>query len=696
MISGISPLSNNRPTPFTPPDLPIKECLDALRQALKEGHVTLSATPGSGKTTVVPPALLDEPWLTGKKIVMLEPRRPAARMAAHRIAFLLGEKVGGRVGYQVRFERRISQQTRIEVLTEGLLLRRLQSDPELSDVGLLIFDEYHERSLVADLSLALSLDICLGLREDLRLLVMSASLDEGAVSRLLNARQITASGQLHPVTLHHAERDCPLNEVVGACMPLIQKALDTVAGDLLVFLPGRGEIDRLQTLARQRWGGVCDLLPLHGGLSAEQQDRVLRPAKRGRRRLILSTDIAETSLTIEGVEAVIDGGRARKPVFQPNSGLTRLETRWISKASALQRAGRAGRLGPGHCFRAWTEARQNRLEDWIRPEILDADLAPLVLELAAWGVNRSEDMAWLDPPPKGHWRQAVDLLYQLQALDRQGQITSQAEPLPSLPLHPRLAHMLPAAEGALDQRLAVDIAALLSDRDPLLRRTGERNPVDLTLRLTALNDWRQGHKLLGFDHRTLQQLDRLSQQFLNMLPKSSRNGKGRWSTGACLAMAYPDRVAKRRATGGYLMRNGRGVTLPQEDALAFSNYLVIADLDAGQREGRVWLASEISVGEIEQLFDGQIEEGRVVYWDTNRQAAVARKRRTLGRIVLDERQIPLSPDDSVLICCWHRCGHKGCHCSESKRGSTPCAPGWRRCAEWNPMVIGRIYQKRGC
>ncbi len=637
-------------SPFVPPDLPIKACLDELSQALESGHVTLSASTGSGKTTVVPLSLLDQSWLAGKKIIMLEPRRPAARMAAHRMAFLSGEKVGETIGYQVRFDRKISRQTRIEVLTEGLLLKRLQSDPELADVGLVIFDEFHERNLVADLSLALCIDVCQGLRDDLRLLVMSASLDAGKLTQLLNARNITAGGQLHPVTIQYSKNDSPLDQVVEACRPLIDQALEKVEADVLVFLPGRSEIARLRELAELKWSNSCEILTLYGDLSAEQQDRVLNPASRKRRRLILTTDIAETSLTIEGIEAVVDGGRVRKPVFQPNSGLTRLETGWVSKASALQRAGRAGRLGPGYCFRAWPESRQQRLDDWIPPEILSADLANTVLELAAWGVSEPDGVAWLDSPPKAHWQQATDLLYQLQAVDGQGHITIQGRGMAALPLHPRLAHMLLNAEGDAGKLVAADIAALLSDRDPFLRKPGSMLPVDLTLRLSALTEWRQTNSTTDCDRNRLKQLDRLSKQFLKLLAgKKHDKNDSNLSEAACLAMAYPDRVAKRRSKGdGYLMRNGRGVVIPQDDSLAASEYLVIANLDAGHRDGRVWLAASIDYSEIKMLFAEQIQHQRVTLWDKCHQKVVARERESLGELILSEKQVPLLADDPVI------------------------------------------------
>lgn len=635
---------------FLPPDLPINTCLDELAQSLESGHVTLSASTGSGKTTVVPLSLLDQPWLAGKKIIMLEPRRPAARMAATRMAFLYGEKTGDTIGYQVRFERQISSHTRIEVLTEGLLLKRLQSDPELSDVGLVIFDEFHERNLVADVSLALCIDVCHGLRQDLRLLVMSATLDTSRLTQLLNARNITAEGHLYPVTMHYAQHDFRLNEVVEACMPLINQALEMVNADVLVFLPGRREIAHLQTLAEQKWSAACDVFTLYGELATEKQDQVLNPKGRKQRRLILATDIAETSLTIEGVEAVVDGGRVRKPVFQPNSGLTRLETQWVSKASALQRTGRAGRLGPGHCFRAWTESKQQRLIESIPPEISHADLVSTVLELAAWGVTDPAKLAWLDVPPKAHWQQASDLLYRLGAVDTQGHITSQGREMSVLPLHPRLAHMLLQANSKDEKQIVADIAALLTDRDPLLRQPGNMLPIDLTLRLSAQAEWRKSNTAKGADAKRLKQLDRLSKQFLKQLPdnKPAHHHTG-LSIGAYLAMAYPDRVAKRRSKGGsYLMTNGRGVTLPQDDALVASEYLVIANLDAGERDGRAWLAATIDYAEIEILFAERIQHQRITLWDDKHQKVVARERSHLDQVLLVERQVALQKEDAVI------------------------------------------------
>lgn len=633
----------------TLPDFPIRECLDGLNQALTSGHVILTAATGSGKTTIVPISLLQQSWLDGKKIIMLEPRRPAARMAARRMASLLNEKVGETVGYQVRFDRQISRQTRIEVLTEGLLLKRLQHDPELTGTGLIIFDEFHERSLVADLSMALCIDVCNNLREDLRLLVMSASIQTSQLAGILDAQHVQATGSLYPVEVHYAEQDMALQDSVDACVTLVNLALQKVDRDILVFLPGRPEINRLQAIAEQRWSDVCEVMPLHGELNNQQQDRVLNYAAHEKRRLILATDIAETSLTIEGIEAVVDSGRTKKPVFKADSGLTALQTRWISKASALQRQGRAGRLGPGVCFRAWTQSRQQRMDDFIRPEILDADLATLVLELAMWGVTNADDMQWLDSPPKGHWQQAGELLYQLQAIDKHGVITAQGRNMAALPLHPRLSHMLLSAGGGdHGQQTALDLAAILSDRDPFLRQSHSAMPVDITQRLDELAQWRKTGNSRYADSRRLRQIDRLSQQFARLLPQRPDVQISSAAAGTYLALSYPDRIAAQRGRAhSFVMRNGRGVTLPEEDSLAGNGFLVIASLDAGKRDGRAFLAAAISRAEIESLFASQIENRRQVFWDNSRQSVVARDITKLGSLVLDEKEDSLNSDDEV-------------------------------------------------
>lgn len=629
------------------PDLPIRDAITELRAALSCGHAVLSAEPGSGKTTLVPLLLLDEPWLAGRKILMLEPRRPAARMAARRMATLLGETVGETVGFHVRFERQVSAQTRIEVLTEGLLVRRLQSDPELCGVGVLIFDEFHERNLHADLSLALGLDICAGLRDDLRLLVMSASLDAAPLAAMLPARAVRGAGRQYPVEVVQAASDGDVRDPVPGCMRSLAEALPACAGDVLVFLPGRREIERMRDLVEQRWGAALAVQTLYGDMPAAAQDAVLQ-GRAGRRRVILATDIAETSLTIEGVEAVVDSGLARKPIFDANTGLTRLETRWISKASALQRAGRAGRLGPGRCYRSWTAARQARLDDWTAPEMIEADLAPLVLELANWGVNRAAALRWLDAPPAAHWQQAVDLLRQLGALDDDGQVTALGRQMSRFPTHPRLAHVLAMATGSAQQQLAADVAAVLSERDPLRRDAA--GGADIGTRLDALRAWRShAGRAAGFERGALVQADRVAQQFLRLCPRAEagdRNGSG---PAQFVALAYPDRVAMCTSVDGrrYLMRNGRAALLSESDTLRGSPFLAIANVDAGRRDGSVWLAAALDRGDLETLFGDQIRTQREVRWDAERGDVVARRVTRLDALLLGDAAMALRADDPV-------------------------------------------------
>ena len=631
------------------PELPIHASLDELRMALSRGHAVLTAEPGSGKTTLVPLLLLQEPWLAGHKILMLEPRRPAARMAARRMAALLGEAVAGTVGYQVRFERKVGADTRIEVLTEGLLLRRLQADPELKGVGLLIFDEFHERNQQGDLSLALSLDVASALRTDLRLLVMSASLDPLPLVSLMPAEAVNAPGRVYPVEVEQAETDAELRDPVPACMRALAAALSQTTGDVLVFLPGRREIERMRADVTTSWGTEVDALMLYGDMPAAAQDKVLQGGA-GRRRVIMTTDIAETSLTIEGVHAVVDSGLARKPMFDPNTGLTRLQTRRISKASALQRAGRAGRLGPGRCYRAWTSARQARMEDWSAPEVVEADLAPLVLELANWGVVAADELKWLDPPPAAHWQQAVDLLRQLGAVDEKGCITGTGRQMVRFPAHPRLAHVLASAVGRLDQALASDVAALLSERDPLRRGRGHLRNADLGVRLDALASLRRKAPLSdSFDRSALQQIDRVAQQFLRLCSTSQETGSKQMDPGRCLALAYPDRVAMKASSDGrrYLMRNGRAAVLDESDPLQGRAFLAIAGVDAGRREGVIWLAAEIGRDEFEALFEDRIRAGREVRWDPDRRDLVARSVRRLDALLLGDEAVALKNDDPV-------------------------------------------------
>lgn len=629
------------------PDLPIRACARALRDALSRGHVVLTAEPGSGKTTLVPLLLLDEDWLEGRKILMLEPRRPAARMAARRLASLYGCEPGAEVGYRVRFERKVSRRTRIEVLTEGLLIRRLQADPELAGVGLVIFDEFHERNLQADLSLSLSLDVAAGLRDDLRLLVMSASLDPGPLLQLMPAEQVGAPGRCFPVDLHYGEAEASLRDPVPACVQALRSALDRVDGDVLVFLPGRREIENMRRAIAERWSDGLKVDLLFGDLPTKTQDAVLRPGDRRGRRVILSTDIAETSLTIEGIDAVVDSGLARRPAFDPNTGLTRLDTRWVSKASALQRAGRAGRLGPGHCFRAWTAARQARLPDWTSPEIGDADLAPLVLELANWGVTDADHLPWVDPPPRPAWAQAVALLRLLGALEADGRISVTGQAMVRIPAHPRLAHLV--TEGA-GNRLATEVAAVLSERDSWRPTSGGPRLADIGARVDALEAMRRGEALPnGFDAAVMRQIDRVARQFSELLGQRRQGDSLAMSIGVCVALAYPDRVAMVSPSDPcrYLMRNGRAALLDGSDALCGHAFLAVAGVDAGSRDGYIHLAAPLDGDELRECFRRDIVYEREVRWDSDRKDVVARELVRLGALTLEERAVPLTAQDPV-------------------------------------------------
>lgn len=635
------------------PDLPVRACVPELRERLAAGHVVLTAETGSGKTTLIPLLLRDEPWLAGKRIIVLEPRRPAARMAAYRMSALLNEAVGATVGYQVRFEQRVSADTRVEVITEGLFLRRLQADPELSGIGLVVFDEFHERNQQADLSLAFTLDVARGLREDLRVLIMSASLDPAPLCALLPASPVHAGGRAFPVSVHHDRRDAELNQAVPACARLAGQALGETSGDLLVFLPGRREIQQfIEVSATQLTDEPLDVLPLFGDLDSAAQDRVLRPPLRRPRRVIAATDIAETSLTIEGISAVVDSGLARRPSFDPATGLTRLKTVRISRASAQQRAGRAGRLGPGRCYRAWTEARHARLEEAVVPELQQADLAPAVLEVAAWGSD-IEALAWLNKPPAGAWAAGLELLEALGAVTAKGVVTARGRRMAKFPTHPRLAHLLDAASNAEQQRLAVDIAAILSERDPIRRGSAVVAGVDLAARLDLLVRFREHQKLPSTaDLAALRQIDKVAQQLIRLCGKKTSSTRilTPRSVGTALLLAYPDRVAHASPGDGrrFLLRSGRAVVLPEGDPLSGSTWLVVASVDAGRREGRIDLAASVDQAAVRDICQAQLVSERVVHWDDAVKDIVARSISRLDAIVLSDAAVPLEADDPVL------------------------------------------------
>jgi ATP-dependent RNA helicase HrpB len=645
------------------PSLPIESALPELRAALRDGRAAvLQAPPGAGKTTRVPLALLDEPWLAGRTIVMLEPRRLAARAAAGFMARLLGERVGETVGYRVRMDTKVGPRTRIEVVTEGVLARLLQADPGLEGIGLVIFDEFHERSLHADLGLALTLQTRVVLREDLRLLVMSATLDGGPIAAMIGngpdkpAPIVTSEGRTFPVETRHVARPAerPLEPAVAA---VIRRALASDDGDVLVFLPGAAEIRRVETLLADASLPVgVYVAPLFGNLSQDAQDRAIEPSRAGTRKVVLSTSIAETSLTIEGVRVVVDGGLMRVPRFSPRSGMTRLETMRVTRASADQRRGRAGRVAPGICYRLWNEHEEQHLTPHGRPEILDADLSPLALELAEAGITDPAELRWLDPPPTAALGQARELLRQLGALDASGRITDHGRHMARLGVHPRLAHMLLAATALGHGALACEVAALVSERDIFRFDASAPVDADLRLRLEALHDAARGGSPsthahgATIDRAALHRALAVSRELRRDVRLDSRPSTlGAVSVGLLLAFAYPDRIAQRRAasTGRLLLRNGVGAAFPSPQALAAEPYVVVAELGGQPPEARIYLAAPVALEEIETHFAEQIEHEQAVSWDAEVGAVRARERERLGALVLRERPMP-TPDPAAV------------------------------------------------
>ena len=601
------------------PDLPALETLPALRAALRgPGCAVLAAPPGSGKTTLIPLALLDEPWLSGKKILVLEPRRLAARAAARRMAQLRDESVGDTVGYQVRFERKTSARTRIEVITEGLLTRRLQSDPELPGVGLVIFDEFHERSLDVDLALALALDARANLRPDLRVLVMSATLDTGAVAKLLDGAPVVESGgRLHPVDVRYrpVKSDEPIGEALGRSVLAV---LGETSGDVLAFLPGVREIRAAQRVIESRNPAGMSMHPLYGDLSSEAQDAALLPARDGHRKVILATNIAQTSLTVEGVTTVVDSGWMRAARFDLGAGANRLDTLRISRASAEQRSGRAGRLGPGVAYRLWSEEQHGRLPAHDTPEILSADVTRLALELAAWGADVNA-LALLDRPSAAAWSYAQDLLRELGALDSAGKVTRHGRELIRLPAAPRLAHMLLLAKRADLAPTAAWIAATLEERDA-------GGDADLASRVRAARADR------GRIQESVRQLLRIAE--------AEEGAPDEDALGRVLSWAYPERIARRRAgqTCVYQCEDGGEARLHERDALTQHEWLSIAHWDPAQNR-RIRTAAPLAEVQVLRDHADRITIRREVRWDTPSAAVVAEEQRALGAIVLSRKPL---------------------------------------------------------
>lgn len=640
-------------TSNSPLDLPVTEALPRLLEALKtHRNSVLEAPPGAGKSTGIPLFLLTAPWLVGRRIVMLEPRRLAARAVATRMAALRGERVGETIGYRTRLESQVSRATRIEVITEGILTRRLQQDPTLEGIGLVIFDEIHERNLHADLALALCLDAQSAVREDLRLLAMSATVDGTAVARVLgNAPVVTSQGRSFAVETRYTPRTSREPQRIEQEMArAIRAAHASEDGDILAFLPGAGEIRRVaEMLDGTPLDARTRILPLYGDLAPEAQDAALRPAAPGERKVVLATNIAETSLTIEGIRVVIDSGLERRSRFDPPSGMSRLATVRCSRASADQRRGRAGRLGPGVCIRLWSEGEHASLAAHSAPEILETDLAPLALELAEWGVSDPARLRWLDSPPAAPFAQARDLLARLRAVDRSGRITNEGRAMAALGTHPRLAHMMVRGLAMNSGALACELAGILSERDLLRARGRERN-ADLEARIEALRSGRSPLPAFDVDSGARYRAGRQRDLFLRRLGLKERGTRPTFEdVGGLVAFAYPDRIAQRRDDAGrYLLANGRGASFAEPQALSQSPMLAIAELDAGDREARIFLAAALKAPYFEQLFADEIETHAETAWNSREQAVSARRIRSFGALILDERPLGSEATDAAV------------------------------------------------
>ncbi len=611
--------------PLPPSDLPIEAVMPEILAALEaRTRAVLTAPPGAGKTTRVPLALLDAPWRDDGRIIVLEPRRLAARAAAARMAETLGDTVGGLVGHRVRMDAKVSRTTRIEVVTEGVFTRMILDDPGLERVAAVIFDEFHERSLDADLGLALALEAQSALRPDLRILVMSATIDGARIADLLgDAARIVSEGRSHPVDTHHLPRrpDGRLETDVAAA---VVRALGADDGSVLCFLPGQAEIRRTGEALRPRVGPDVEVVELHGGLTPADQDRAIRPAAKGRRKVVLSTSIAETSLTIEGVRIVVDCGLARVPRFEPDTGLTRLVTVRASRASIDQRRGRAGRTEPGVCWRLWAEAETQALPAFERPEMLESDLSNLVLDLAEWGVTAPDGLAFLDPPPKPAWDEAVALLAGLDALDDDGRVTAEGKKLRRLPLHPRLAHMVVRAAEGGGAGIAAEIAAIVSERG--LGGTG----VDLEERI---------RRFRGDRGPRAEEARRLARRWAEIAPaaRSDDFAVGPEAAGRILALAYPERIAQARgAPGSFRLANGRGGRIEPGEALARVPFLVVADLQGAAREASIRLAAALDLADLELDFASHVVEEDEIRFDAAAGRVRARRVRRYEKLVLAE------------------------------------------------------------
>lgn len=620
--------------------LPIIEIIPDLKKGLAEHNtLILQAAPGAGKSTYLPLQLLNEPWLAGKKIILLEPRRLAAKTVASRLAFQLNEEVGETVGYKIRFENKISKSTRLEILTEGILTRMLQEDGALENIGLVIFDEFHERSLHADLALALTREIQTILRPDLRILIMSATIDGEKLSSVLNnAPIITSKGRQHPIKFNYegADEKIPLHLQMAR---VIKKAMNENSGDILAFFPGAGEIARTaEILEREKIN--AKIFPLFGDMPIHLQQEAILPAKNGERKIVLATSLAETSLTIEGVNIVVDCGFSRVPKFDTRSGLTRLETIRVTKDSADQRAGRAGRLGPGICYRLWTEDFNHHLVPHRSAEILDADLAALVLELSNWGTEEINSLTWLSTPPAGTVMQAKELLEQLGALEK-NKISIRGKEMLRLPTHPRIAHLLIEGRKSKQRSLACDIAALLEERDPLPKEAG----ADLVLRIEVLRKFRR-KEFVNADKKRLERIERIAQQWRKLIGTEIENSNpNHEEVGKLIAAAYPERIGKMETQGRFRLANGRMAKLEDGDSLINEKWLAISNLDGGtSKDGKIYIAAPLNPKDISYL----ASEKKTIEWDDKKGELIAKIEKRVGEIILESKAIKNISDEEKI------------------------------------------------
>lgn len=618
-------------------DLPITEVIEEVKHHLSNDNTLIvNAPPGAGKSTLLPLTLLEEPWLKGQKILMLEPRRLAARTIAGRMSQLIDDEVGKTIGYRVRFDNKVSDKTQIEVLTEGILTRMIHSDNSLEGVGLVIFDEFHERSIHADVALALCREAQQILRPDLKIMIMSATLDMPQLTSLLKAPSVVSKGRQYPVDIKYVGQQDWIMLPEMTARTIVQASKEHT-GDILAFFPGEGEIRKCEEILRKALKDFA-IHPLYGQLPQGKQFAAIRPDKNNKRKVVLATSIAETSLTIEGIKVVVDTGYGRTSKFDPKSGLSRLETVQISKDSAEQRAGRAGRLSSGFCYRMWSKGTHARLDQHRTPEIMEADLASLVLDMSKWGITNINELTWLSPPPKASLFQASDTLHQLNALAH-SKITDHGKKIHSLPSHPRIAHMLLEADEHHSLELATDIAALLEERDPLGREDG----IDINLRIETLRRFRSENRL----GRKFSRIEKVAESYRRMFDIEPENDPiDPYETGLILSHAYPERIAFARPGNNaqFQLSNGKYAMVGHRDDLAHEAWLAIANMDARDGMGKVFMASPINPRDLAPL----VKEQEVITWDTKRGGLIATKDLRIGSIVLQSKPLP-DPDETHLV-----------------------------------------------